>query len=140
MLLMDDETGMSCNSCLYLDSKFHNKFPYLDEERQGIKVSCLFTFLKNNISCLFTGFVFRGQMFMKGDAVMLLPKSFDLPIRQRKGFRKGRKIDNAELKDFTEYWRKPKEGMKNQLFVYIYESVIRSVCLQENHSKATRKK
>ncbi len=64
MLLEDDPNDMQCESCIYLNSKFKNESPYLEDD---------------NTLCV------HGQKFSVGDGVMLLPKSFHLKVRQKKG-------------------------------------------------------
>ena len=55
---------MTCKSCEHLNTKFHNLTPRLDENND---------------------LWFKGKKYVVGDGVMLLPKSFDLAIRQKKG-------------------------------------------------------
>ena len=55
---------MKCKSCEHLNTKFHNLTPRLDENND---------------------LWFKGKKYVVGDGVMLLPKSFDLAIRQKKG-------------------------------------------------------
>ena len=64
ILLENDPNGMKCKSCEHLNTKFHNLTPRLDE---------------NNVLW------FKGEKYVVGEGVMLLPKSFDLAIRQKKG-------------------------------------------------------
>ena len=64
ILLENDPNGMKCKSCEHLNTKFHNLTPRLDENND---------------------LWFKGKKYVVGDGVMLLPKSFDLAIRQKKG-------------------------------------------------------
>ena len=64
ILLENDPNGMTCKSCEHLNTKFHNLTPRLDENND---------------------LWFKGKKYVVGDGVMLLPKSFDLAIRQKKG-------------------------------------------------------
>ena len=82
---------MKCKSCDYLNSKYHNLTPRLDE---------------NN------ALWYKGEKYIIGDGVMLLPKSFNLSIRQRKGFRKIRREEDKDPKVYTEFWRKQNKGSK----------------------------
>ena len=93
-MLLHDDDGRACFTCSHLENKRRSQIPILEEDNDMDSNSLLF----------------KEQTFKKGCGVMLLPNTFDLPVRQKKEFRKLRELEKKDPKIYTEYWRKTRRN------------------------------
>ena len=94
-MLEEDEEGLDCQSCHFHANKFLAQKPEIDHEDGSLD--------------------FKNRNFKIGQGVMLVPNSFNLLIRQKKGFRKAKTVIDRDPNVYTEYWRKYNKGIDGRI-------------------------